>query len=488
MKGARVKTLISVMWGGGGKIVQSVLQLVVLGVLARFIKPSDFGVINAALIVVSFTTVFSQLGIAPALVQRNNLTSKHISTAYFFTLLLGSLLGIIIYANAEYLAKVFAIEEVSQILKYLVILFPIIGLSNVANALFERKLKYKWISIRNIVSYSVGYGIVAIVFGVLGYGVYSIVAGHIVYELLRLLFFVVFIRPKIGDVSFKALVDLLVFGGGYSLARAANYIANNADQVITARVLGAEGLGLYGRAYQIIIAPVTLVSSILDKVLYSVMSRMQDERDRVVRGFLAGTSIVIYILGPISIAAILMSEEIILLILGVDWREAIQPFTILGVGILFRACYKLCDSVSISKGYVYSRALIQGLVAIVTVISCYFGAHHFGINGVAMAITLSYVLNFMMMLSLSLSILKLDFIKYIKNMTRPVVFTLVSGLVIFLSLSVLRNYFSQVIIVIGVMSIYTVFVFVLNYFVGDKIFSSVLRSIVYDTLRILGVR
>ena len=64
------QTVVGLLWTLYGKGAYAVLQLVVVGVLARFVSPADFGVVSAALIVIGVSTMFSRLGLGPALVQR----------------------------------------------------------------------------------------------------------------------------------------------------------------------------------------------------------------------------------------------------------------------------------------------------------------------------------------------------------------------------------------------------------------------------------
>ena len=71
----------------------AVLKVVVLVLLTRLLTPADFGVVGAALVVISFSLNFSQLGLGPAVVQRPVLEARHISTAFFASFAFGCWLG-----------------------------------------------------------------------------------------------------------------------------------------------------------------------------------------------------------------------------------------------------------------------------------------------------------------------------------------------------------------------------------------------------------
>src|SRR5947207_15125886 len=70
------QTLGGLVWIGGGKVVYAGLRLLVLAIMARLLSPADFGIVGAALVVVGFSAIFSQLGLAPAIVQRPVLRSE----------------------------------------------------------------------------------------------------------------------------------------------------------------------------------------------------------------------------------------------------------------------------------------------------------------------------------------------------------------------------------------------------------------------------
>ena len=77
-------------WVTCGKGAQALLQFLVLIILSRLISPLDFGVLSAAMIVVGFSEIITELGIAAAIVQREKLEDRHVSTAFVSSLILSS--------------------------------------------------------------------------------------------------------------------------------------------------------------------------------------------------------------------------------------------------------------------------------------------------------------------------------------------------------------------------------------------------------------
>src|SRR5436189_145876 len=98
------QTLGGLVWIGGGKVVYAGLRLLVLAILARLLSPADFGIVGAALVVVGFSAIFSQLGLAPAIVQRPVLERRHLEAAFSASVLFGLLLGVLLWVSAPFAA------------------------------------------------------------------------------------------------------------------------------------------------------------------------------------------------------------------------------------------------------------------------------------------------------------------------------------------------------------------------------------------------
>src|SRR5699024_12164099 len=83
-----------------GSGVQSVMQFIVLIVVSRLLDPEAFGIASAALIVITFTVVFSTLGFGPSLIQKKYIHQKHISTAFTTAIIFAIIFSIIIFYNS----------------------------------------------------------------------------------------------------------------------------------------------------------------------------------------------------------------------------------------------------------------------------------------------------------------------------------------------------------------------------------------------------
>ena len=77
-----------------------IISLAVAGVLARLIDPEEFGVVAIATVIISFFSIFSDLGIAPAIIQNKHLTEDKLNDIFSFTLWTGIGISILFFLSS----------------------------------------------------------------------------------------------------------------------------------------------------------------------------------------------------------------------------------------------------------------------------------------------------------------------------------------------------------------------------------------------------
>ena len=405
-RGLTHRTLAGMLWMSYGKAAYSILQIVVLGVLARLVAPAEFGVVSAALVVIGLSSIVSQLGLGPALVQRPQLEPRHLDTAFTASLLLGLGLGALIWLGAPIAADFLHMDGVTPVLRALAWVFPIIGIGTVSSSVLSRDLKFSWLANLEVVTYGIGFGAVGITGALLGWGVWALVAGQIGQALVKtaVLLWKVPPNPRL-TIERAALKDLAYFGGGFTVAKLANYVAQQGDKVVTGRFLGPEALGFFGRAYSLMSAPAYAFGAVLDQVLFPAMAKVQDDTARLAATYRRGVALIALVVLPPSATMILLAPELVHVVLGPRWSAVVVPFQILGIGMLFRTSYKMSDSIARSTGVVYRRAWRQIIYAALVVLGAWIG-QFWGIAGVAWGSLAALTVNFAVMADLSLDVAK----------------------------------------------------------------------------------
>lgn len=443
------RTIGGLLWMAGGKGAYGVLQLLVLAVLARLLTPADFGVVSAALVVIGLSQIVSQLGLGPALVQRPTLEPRHIDTAFSVSVILGIGLGALIWLIAPAAAAFFRIEAVAPVLRALAWLFPLQGLGTVAESLMRRDLRFSWLARIDVVTYGVGYGAVGIALALAGWGVWALVAGQIVQSCLKsgALLRARFSFPQ-HFIERQAFVDLMYFGGGFTLAKIANYVALQGDYFVVGRFLGKAPLGEYSRAYNLMSAPASGLGSILDEVLFPTMARVQSDPVRLAAAFRRGAAFIALCVLPCSIAMIILAPEVVAVLLGSQWTAVIAPLQVLAIGMLFRTSYKLSDSIARATGAVYRRAWRQAVYAALVVTGALIG-RRWGITAVAWGVLGALAINFLLMAQLSVTVAHMRWSEFWRAHVPAVATTAATVPVVWLVATLLRHWSAPAAVVLA---------------------------------------
>ncbi|HRQ37758.1 MAG TPA: lipopolysaccharide biosynthesis protein [Chloroflexota bacterium] len=390
------RTLSGFAWMFSGSMAGAGLQLVVTMILARLLSPADFGLLSAALVIIYFSEIFSSLGMGPALVQRKELEPRHINTGFTTNLVLTALLTTLVFFTAPAISTFYRIPELTYVLQVLAFVFPIRGFGVLSEALLKRTSRFRQLATIDFLSYVVGYTFIGIPLAWAGYGVWALVGATLSQAFLRTLLLFVY-RPTSLRLRFNwlAFKELIGFGGGFTTTVLVNYLARQGDNFVVGRWLGPEALGFYGKAFSLMTLPTKEFSKIVDDVLFPALAQVQDDRSKLASAYQRGIGTISIVVLPASVFAIILAPELIQLVYGPQWGQAIRPFQILCLSMFFRSAYKMSDTVIKACGAVYRHTLVQVIYA-TCVIGGAIWAQKWGLVGVAAtsasAILIHYVL------------------------------------------------------------------------------------------------
>jgi PST family polysaccharide transporter len=408
------RTVTGLFWTFGGAGTIAICRLAALALLARLLTPSDFGAVEATMTCVLFLGMFSQLGVGPAVVQRPVLTQIEVQVAGTLSLLLGIAATTLVCLCADSFSHFFHRDDLQPLFYALSSIYVFQGISAVSEAQLQREMRFRALSVIDVITYAIGYGAIGITAALSGYGIWSLVAaevGQVVIKTIALLC----AKPHALRLSLRAqpVKDLLGFGAGHTVAGLANQLATNGDNLIIGRMLGMSALGAYGRAYQLMVSPATLFGDVVNKVLFPAMSQIQDQSERLTAAYRRSISVIALASMPTAAVLAILSPEIVRFLIGPQWDLVIEPLRILSLGLLFRTSYKVSDTLARATGAVYRRAWRQCVYAAAVLAGAWYGSEH-GLTGVAYGVLGAIALNFLLMADLSLRLARMRWTQFVR--------------------------------------------------------------------------
>ena len=328
-------------------------------------------------------------------------------------MVLGGLLGAAVFFGAPAIAKAYHIPELEPILRAVAFLFPLDGLNTVAKSLLTRQLRFRLFIALDVGSFIVGYACVAVVLAWLGFGVWALVIANLAQLALRTLAMYLAVRHTLRpSLDLRAGKGLLSFGAGHSMAQIGTLLSQQGDNMVVGRWLGPAPLGIYGRAYNLMVMPATVFGRIVNRVLFPVMAQVQNERHRLVNAYERAVAVVALVSLPTSAFLWVVAPEFIPIVLGPAWGEVVLPFRLFTISLLFRMGSKISQACIKATGQVYALALFQFVYAGLVVGGAIIG-QHWGVGGVAICVSFAMACDWLNTAYLGRSVTGLTWVRFL---------------------------------------------------------------------------
>jgi O-antigen/teichoic acid export membrane protein len=379
LKGRSVRGAI---WTIGAQGAQFVLQSTATIALARLLTPSDFGLVAMVTSITTLGQAFADLGLSEATIQQPEITHEQVSNLFWINVAIGFLLTSITAGLAPVLSWFYKEPPLTSIALVLSLTFLFGGLRVQHDALLRRQMRFKSLAIRDFVAISIAVPS-AIFLAWRGIGYWAIVVLPMTLTVVQVAFSWAMVDwiPSLPrrDVSVRSLVS---FGGNVAAAYLVFSINGNADNVFVGRFWGAGPLGLYSRAYNLLMLPIRQLCGPARSVAVPGFSRV-DDPERLARFYLRTINLMFWITAPLFGFLFVAATPVIVLTLGAHWRAAAPVFQILVIAALGQVLLESTMWLLVSQGR--GRQLLNLLlVSSPITIASYAVGVHFGIKGVAL--------------------------------------------------------------------------------------------------------
>jgi O-antigen/teichoic acid export membrane protein len=355
-----------------------------LMVLARLLDPKDFGLVGMVTAFTEVLTWFRDFGLSSAAIQYPIITEEQISTLFWINISFGALLALVTAGMAPAIAAFYDEPELFAVTVVLAagFLFNAAGVQH--SALLQRQMRFTALAVISVVSLIVG-----IVIGIggakAGYGYWALVAMSVTSPLIATIGYWLTTGwvPRMPHRR-TGIRSMMQFGGTLTLNGLVAYVAYNAEKVLIGRFWGADAIGIYGRAYQLVNIPTSTLNSAIGEVAFSALSRLQDDPIRLRSYFLKGFSLVLGLTLPVTIAWALFAEDVVFVLLGPKWKDAAAIVRLLAPTIVIFAIINPLGWLVYSIGLVARCLRIALVFAPIMITGCVIGLPY-GPKGVAFA-------------------------------------------------------------------------------------------------------
>jgi O-antigen/teichoic acid export membrane protein len=376
------RAISGVFWSSVSRFAQQAVQFATAVVLARLLAPADFGLVAEVIVFTSFAWLLIDFGFSAALIQREKLEERHLSSAFWLNVGIGAVLTLVTVAISPAIAAFYHQPRLRDLTLALSGAFVLGSLGIVQGTVLERDLNFRRLAVITNGATLAG-GVVGISAAVAGAGVWSIVAEALVGTGMRsLLLWVSSDWSPALLFDRQAVKDLWGFSANLAAFNSVNFWARNADNVLVGRFVAPAALGIYGRAYTLMMIPLNQVTSTISVAMYPVLARLQGNRELLRDTYLKLVEMIAIVAFPVATGLFVVAHPFVLTLYGQRWAGVVGVLQILCIPLLVQ-------SVGSTVGLVYQTCgrtdwlLRWGVIASATTVAGFAIGIHWGIRGVA---------------------------------------------------------------------------------------------------------
>lgn len=327
-------TTKGMVWTTFSMVIRSVVSLLQVSILTRYLDKSEFGLIAIATVFIGFTQIFLDLGLSNGIMHKQDITSKQYSSLFWLNIFTGIILTLILIAFIPLIANAYNDNSLIPILSFLSLTIFFSSLGSQHRTVQQKEMRFKYIAIIEIVC-SFLTMILAVILAIHGYGVFSLVYSTLFNAILNnLLFLIIGLYNSRNIRLYFRLQDTYPFLkiGVFSLGTSVlDYFTREIDIIFISATYGKDILGLYSLCKKLIIALYNAINPIITKVLTPLFAKIQTDKSRIKNVYYNLIETLSLTNFPLYFLVSIFSTGILYFIYGEEYKEGAIILSILSV-------------------------------------------------------------------------------------------------------------------------------------------------------------
>jgi PST family polysaccharide transporter len=368
----------------------TILSILSVFILAKFLTPKDFGLVAMASILAVALQTALQISVNQALILKDHPDREDINTAFTINAIRGALMFLIVAGTAYPISVFYSEPLVIPIAFAFSFSLLLSGFESPALVLLEKELSVKKIMHLNLLAQLSGL-IVSITIAWATGSYWAMVVGHIINQVVRLVFSY-FFKPYFPWFCLSRWKALLSFSVWISLSRIILTISEKFEQVLIGKLLGAPLLGQFNIGNEVARRPIQEFAIIINRGLFPAFSKLLNDNVRLLTAYKYAVSVSTSIALPVGVGIAILAEPIVLITLGREWIGAIPIIQALGGITALLNIDSATKAIFMAAGLTRSIFMRDAALAIIKSILVFLGILSYGLAGVLAAIIVARVL------------------------------------------------------------------------------------------------
>lgn len=398
-------------------------------ILARILVPNDYGIVGFALIFVNLLAQFNDFGINSAVVRKKELDEQSLYTGFTIKTILGIIVFVLSYLIAPLSTHFFDDGAVVNVIRMLSLNFLLTIFVFLPSIQLTRELNYKKLALSQIIGSLVS-SATSVLLALNGFKYWSIVISNLCAATVALILLNLIKPLKVMFKFNKAIaLEFIRYSRYLFFSVFLVFVIFNADNFIVGAVSGSRTLGYYALAFNWGAKICELMSAVILTVLLPTFSKIQDNKDKIKEAYLQILEVVAFLSILANLSLFISSREFLFVVLGHStekWLPALPALKIFCIYGIFRSLLEPVASVMMVIGRTDLLFKANLLASLIEITFLYPVLKRFGIEGVAILVTISYVSQYLIYFPILHKEIKLN-VRGVVNTIKP---SFISGLVV----------------------------------------------------------
>jgi O-antigen/teichoic acid export membrane protein len=381
----RAQVALGLKWQAIMIVGRQLLSLVIFGILARLLDPTDFGLMGLTYVYLMLTNMLTDQGLSTALIQRVDLQKEHWDTAFWFNIACALFLcaGTIICANP--IAILLGEADLAPLLRWSSTCMIFSAVSAVTGTKFAKELDFRQPALRTLVAHLIGGGI-GIGMALSGFGIWALVGQQVTTSFAGMIFLWIVskYRPAF-RFSFSHLRDLFPVSSSVFLNTLIWFFTARLDQLVIGRFAGAGSLGLYVVAGKIPEILKTAGDQAIAEVSMPALSKLQGDHGRMRQAIHRGMGLNAVVMFAIFVGLAAVATDLVPLLFGAKWAAASDLCSLLSVLSLSHALGVFIYPALLAAGLGWKYVGLGVSYALGVLVACLVGIQ-FGVTQLVIAL------------------------------------------------------------------------------------------------------
>jgi polysaccharide transporter, PST family len=383
VKGAFVTTL--------AQVAKVIVQFGSVIVLSRLLSPADFGLLAMVAPLYGLALIFQDLGLGHATVQSAQVTSAQSDALFWLNIAVGLCLAVPLLFGAPIVGWFYGDERVEALTRGFALVTAIGAFGAQHSALLNRSMRFRFLAALDTITVFAGF-LGAVLLAAVFHTYWALFASAAIGTTVSV------VGAWIGTGFVPRLPrrgsgagQMVRLGAGITSFKVFTFIARNLDNVLIGRVWGDAPLGLYDRAYKLLMFPLLQINVPLGRVMLPMLARLRSDEQRYRSAYLRAVNQLLLVTQPGIVVAIATADIFVPILLGEEWGGAAPIFRWMGLAALLQPISAATTWLFVSQGRGRAFAWFGGFDAAISTLAFCAGLP-WGPIGVAAAYSVSQVL------------------------------------------------------------------------------------------------